>query len=235
MVAEGNKRNAMKKTIIFIILLAATISTFAQNDITKFMGIPIDGYKSEMIRKLKEKGFVSTVSDKNVLEGEFNGKDVHVYVGTNNNKVWRIMLCDVNTVGEADIKIRFNNLCEQFKNNRKYLSLGDYTIPEDEDISYEMTVHKKRYEAGFYQEPAAIDSLAIYNDIGEMLSNKYTEKELENPTDDIKAEIAKMSLSYAVDLLSKKSVWFMISEFYGKYYITMYYDNGYNKANGEDL
>ncbi len=29
------------------------------------------------------------------------------------------MLCDANTVGEADIKIRFNNLCEQFKNNRK--------------------------------------------------------------------------------------------------------------------
>lgn len=143
MVAEGNKRNAMKKTIIFIILLAATISTFAQNDITKFMGIPIDGYKSEMIRKLKEKGFVSTASDKNVLEGEFNGKDVNVYVVTNNNKVWRIMLCDANTVGEADIKIRFNNLCEQFKNNRKYLSLDDYTIPEDEDISYEMTVHKK--------------------------------------------------------------------------------------------
>ena len=59
------------------------------------------------------------------------------------------MLCDVNTIGEADIKIRFNNLCEQFKNNRKYLSLDDYTIPEDEDISYEMTVHKKDMKQAF--------------------------------------------------------------------------------------
>lgn len=33
-----------------------------------------------------------------------------------------------------------------------------------------------------------------------------------------------------------KTVWFMISEDrYGKYYIVMYYDNEYNKANGEGL
>jgi hypothetical protein len=32
-----------------------------------------------------------------------------------------------------------------------------------------------------------------------------------------------------------KSVWFMISGGYGKYYITMLYDNEYNKANGKDL
>ncbi len=33
----------------------------------------------------------------------------------------------------------------------------------------------------------------------------------------------------------KKSVWFMISEFNGRYTINMYYDNLYNKANGEGL
>ena len=33
----------------------------------------------------------------------------------------------------------------------------------------------------------------------------------------------------------KKPVWFMISENYGQYYITMFYDNEYNRANGEDL
>ena len=38
-----------------------------------------------------------------------------------------------------------------------------------------------------------------------------------------------------MDLYLKKSVWFMINERFGKYYIIMYYDNGYNQANGEDL
>ena len=42
---------------------------FAQNDVTQFLGIPVDGYKYEMIDKLKENGFVSTSHDKNILEG----------------------------------------------------------------------------------------------------------------------------------------------------------------------
>ena len=29
----------------------------AQKDITKFMGIPVDGFKKDMIQKLKAKGF----------------------------------------------------------------------------------------------------------------------------------------------------------------------------------
>ena len=47
-----------------------------------------------------------------------------------------------------------------------------------------------------------------------------------------------MELTYMLDLLDmfkKKTVWFIISESYGKYYIAMYYDNVYNQANGEDL
>jgi hypothetical protein len=32
-----------------------------------------------------------------------------------------------------------------------------------------------------------------------------------------------------------KTVWFMISENYGKYSISIYYDNEYNRANGEGL
>ncbi len=37
-------------------------------------------------------------------------------------------------------------------------------------------------------------------------------------------------------MLMMKPVWFRIcEESLGKYYITMYYDNEYNHANGEDL
>ncbi len=63
------------------------------------------------------------------------------------------MVSDENTMSETDIRIRFNRLCSQFKDNGKYLSLDDYTIPENEDISYEMAVRNKRYEAIFYQLP----------------------------------------------------------------------------------
>lgn len=225
----------MRRILSVAILLVISVSLFAQKDITKFMGIPIDGFKPEMIQKLKEKGFVSSASDKNILEGEFNGSQVTIHVVTTNNKVSRIGISDVNYVDETDIRIRFNRLCQQFKSNSKYTSLDDYTIPEDEDISYEMKVNNKRYEAVFYQNPVITDSIAMANELKEILLQKYSEKELENPTEDIKTDITKMGVSYAMDLISKKPVWFIISDFYGKYYITMFYDNEYNRANGEDL
>ena len=42
-------------------------------------------------------------------------------------------------------------------------------------------------------------------------------------------------LQYMTDKLDKKSVWFMIAEQFGDYNLLLYYDNGYNQANGEDL
>jgi len=225
----------MRRILSVAVLLVISVSLFAQKDITKFMGIPIDGFKPEMIQKLKEKGFVSSISDENILEGEFNGMQVNVHIVTNNNKVCRIMLSDVLQVDETDIKIRFNRLCRQFENNAKYTSFGDYIIPEDEDISYEMGVNNKRYEAVFYQNLVIADTLSLHNDLNEVVLQKYSEKDVQNPTDEIKADIRNIISLYMADLLSKKPVWFMISEFYGKYYITMFYDNEYNRANGEDL
>lgn len=144
----------MKKLLLFVaVWVVSSVATFAQSDVTTFLGIPVDGYKSDMIQALKSKGFVSSSYDKNILQGEFNGTDVSIHVATNNNKVYRLMLCDENTIDELAIRLRFNKLCDQFVANGRYVTFGEYKIPEDEDISYQMSVHKKRYEAIFYQAP----------------------------------------------------------------------------------
>ena len=144
----------MKRIFLFYIMAIMAISMSAQNDVTTFLGIPVDGFKSEMKQKLVSKGFVpKKVGTNEFLEGEFNGCDVNVYICTNNNKVYRIMLGDKNTVDEAQIKIRFNNLVSQFENNKRYTSLDKFTLSDEEDISYEMTVHNKSYEALFFQVP----------------------------------------------------------------------------------
>ena len=210
-------------------LLISSLFIYAQQDVTKFLGIPVDGSKSEMIQKLKAKGYTSSPLDKDVLVGEFNGADVNIHVVTNNNKVYRIMICDVNNIDERAIQIRFNRLCEQFVNNSKYssLPLEEYMIPDDEDISYEITVHKKRYEAVFYQET---DETFMAKQT-EAAFPQYTKEQLGNPSEELRAEIVNFVTQY----ISKKAVWFMINERLGKYCITMYYDNEYNNANGEDL
>lgn len=226
----------MKKVFISFVLCCISIVGMAQTDVTKFLGIPVDGDKSEMISKLKSKGFTQSPYGEDILTGVFNGTDVNVVIDTNNDKVCRIMVSDANSMDEANIRIRFNVLCEQFKNNSKYCSLSeeDPKLKDDENISYEMTVNKKRYEAIFYQLPDT--TVANHNEeIQSMVYSKYTKEQLENPSEEISKDILKMAAMYALEKATKKPVWFMISENYGEYYITMYYDNEYNRANGEDL
>lgn len=227
----------MKKLLCAIIALLYAATMQAQEeekDVTKFLGIPVDGYKPAMIEKLKAKGFTRATWDKDVLEGEFNGTDVNIYIATNNNKVWRIMLADKDTRGETDIKIRFNRLCRQFENNPKYTSMAykKQTIPDDEDLSYEITVKDKRYEAIYYQTP---DSITLYNESKKSLLSKYTQEQLDNPTEEILKVIQIQYIANKTIYRLNNKVWFMIAERFGKYYICMYYDNEYNKADGEDL
>lgn len=198
----GQEVNIMKKFISLLFVLFACAMSYGQGtpDVTRFLGIPVDGTRAEMISKLKEKGFSSSFGSDDLLEGEFNGENVYVSIQTNNRKVWRIGVIDINGCDETQIKINFNNLCRLFEENTKYINpVGDQTISEDEDIAYEITVHDKRYSAMWLQKSKTGD----------------------------------------IDLEAKnRLVWFMISKHplsYGKYVIMMFYENGYNKAKGEDL
>lgn len=222
-----------KRLLIIWTQLLMSVTLYAQKDVTQFLDIPVDGYKTEVIKKLKDKGFTISTSNKDILVGEFNGTKVNIQIVTNNNKVCRIMVSDATEMNEANIKIRFNKLCVQFKNNKKYsqLFVSDYTISDDEDISYMMTVKNKQYDALFYQTPN-LDSTIMAKELQDYILKKYTKEQLSNLTEKEREDIF---VKYYSDRLSKKAVWFRINELYGKYYITMYYDNEYNRANGDDL
>ena len=227
----------MKKLALIITTLLLSGSVFAQQDVTKFLGIPIDGFKPEMIKKLKAKGFTDHSYKPDVLVGEFNGRDVEVSVVTNNNKVYRIFVQDAYAVDEYNIKIRYNTLCEQFESNKRYVSLAPegQTIPDNEDISDEMLIRDKRYEALYFQTPEQVDTSAVQAKLLEKLLSKYTEEQLANPTPEMQEEALKATFEVAFEIYEKKSVWFTISKDGNRYRILMYYDNKYNEANGEDL
>lgn len=196
----------MRKFLTLLAMIAISASVFAQKEVTKFMGIPVDGSPTEMIKKLKAKGFKTDEKfmqpikqglidwdGPEVLTGRFNGEKVLLGLLVEQNKVWRICISDKNTRDETQIKIRFNTLVRQFENNDKYLYFYEQTIADDEDISYQMTVNKKQYEAIFAQkgEDGTIDE--------------------------------------------KRVVWFMISQRSDGYLIDMFYENEYNRADGSDL
>ena len=197
----------MRKFLTLLAMIAISASIFAQKEVTKFMGIPVDGSPTEMIKKLKAKGFKTDedvmrdvkqglidFDGPEVLTGRFNGERVIVLLGVEQNKVWRIYLAEENICDETQIKIRFNTLVRQFEGNGKYVPYVDeQTIADDEDISYQMTVNKKQYEAGFVQkgEDGTVDENRI--------------------------------------------VWFSIEQYSDGYYIVMLYDNIYNIVDGSDL
>lgn len=212
----------------------------AQKHVTEFLGIPIDGSKSAMIQKLKNKGFQYN-STLDYLTGEFNGQKVNVHVVTNNNKVWRIMIQDVlSTRNESDIIIRFNRLCSQFAKNKKYMPQdieGKFEIDQGEDISIQMSLYNKRYEAAYFQIfESDYDTTGASKIIMEKLQKTYTSEQINNLSEEEKMQFAvKSGIEILLGKVSKRSVWFMIVEEYGRYSIIMYYDNEYNYADGEDL
>lgn len=220
----------MKKLLFSFFLFTVSTILFAQSpEVTRFMGIPVDGTETEMIRKLKSKGFVSSSIDPNILTGEFNGQKVNVHIATNNNKVYRIAVADANPVNESEIRIRFNNLCEQFENNPKYIGTSNHIIPEDENISYEMRINNKRYDATFMQKAEALISKENFNRFLDNLSEDTTKNLSEE-------EVKELFAKHCSEIMQNKIVWFTIHEAsYKEYYIMIYYDNEYNKAHGEDL
>ena len=105
----------MRRFITTIILLLVSILAIAQTSAEgtlKFLNIPIDGTKENMISRIKEKGFRYD-SYKDCLRGQFNGKDVEVYVVTNHNVVDRIYVA-YPEMSESRVITEYNILLGQF-------------------------------------------------------------------------------------------------------------------------
>ena len=96
------------RKIVFALLMLLNLSISAQ-EIVKFMGIPIDGNKTEMISQLKEHGFTYD-EEQDCLHGTFNGELVDANIYTYNNRVGRIKVSLAKSVNEIEVKVKYNKL-----------------------------------------------------------------------------------------------------------------------------
>ena len=109
----------MRKFLTLLAMIAISASVFAQKEVTKFMGIPVDGSPTEMIKKLKAKGFTEKTQENEVgveLKGKYLGKDVWLRI-YNSNKSKTVYLIDI-----FFKKGQFMDLYEQYlskKGNQK--------------------------------------------------------------------------------------------------------------------
>ena len=225
----------MKRLFLLAILLVSMTAS-AQRVVTKFLGIPIDGSKKEMIRKLKNKGFHSVPSH-DFMRGEFNGEEVLLDIKTYKNKVCRINVVDDNDLSESAVKIRFNNLCRQFLSSKRYTKASDedFIIPEDEDISHEIRVNAKDYFAVFYQEVAPADTVAFNKEI-EKYAFENEPADLLDESTDLGQQFKRVYIDlYKLKARLNRSVMFIIFGDNGRYRIGISYVNKWNEAQGEDL
>lgn len=202
----------MRKILSVMVLIAVSVALHAQRDVTRFLGIPVDGSKAEMIRRLEAKGYRYN-EGLDWLEGEYDGRKVFLHVQTARGKVWRVAFAEAEPSDDAQIRRRFNDLCRRFATDGKHVSasLSEYVLPEDEDLNNQITVNKKRYQAVYYQADSV--SLAQVS----QSSGKLSEKE--------RARLSKRC--------AERIVWFRINrQNYGDYRIMMYYENKCNEAAG---
>lgn len=223
----------MKKAILILSLLLITTTMFAQKDVTKFMGIAVDGTKAEMVEKLKAKGFTESTYNKDILNGTFYGSKVNLFIKTNQDKVYKITVIDEELANESSVKSRFNNLCRLFMKHKSYqvmlpIPYEKYLIPDGESITKEMKDNEKVYEALFFQTPARTINKKIETEMKEALTAKFTLQEINDRTDAVKEEILNKHFDKLYEIYSKKAVWFNINECMGKYSISASFENGYN-------
>jgi hypothetical protein len=235
------KVNAMKRVLLSVLtLFLMSVVVYGQQEVTTFLGIPVDGSKSKMIRQLRKKGFKRDFYNSDILHGEFNGIESIIQIVTVKKKVRRIVVSDAYGTSDINtIKIRFNGLCRQFQQNEKYVPVKlehNFYLPEKENIAYEISVNNKQYEASYYQLPNSIDRKAYEREMEFFLNINYTKEQLSDASEVFQKEVKQTLILHAYDKYSQRLVWFTITkDDVGKYYITMFYDNEYNRANGEDL
>lgn len=223
----------MKKNFLFLILMLVCVNVTAQTDVTTFLGMPVDGAISDMKRQLLAKGFVARDGDDDgVFEGEFFGGDVVLFINTYHDCVNNIALFDKNLLSAKEVKIRFNNLIDQFRQDKLYHSSRLFNLP----LTAEDEV-KDHPQAVFYQklDPSLTDFAARKDKISTLLKARFSEEEIEAQSYDVQVYERDLQSQLELDELFMKLVWFQIFEKNEKFFIGIFFENKYNSPSREEM
>lgn len=166
----NSKNYITMRKIAFALLMFLTLSLKAQDNVMKFMGIPIDGSKSEMIDKLQRKGFAPEQVEVDLenaqnevvrlggeipegkvrerdgnyfMHGYFDGKSCKLIIVSYNNIVYQIMVAFESSYKELDAKVQFNTYVDQLGKKYTNPTKYDFSIDLDSDLSmpFENNIH----------------------------------------------------------------------------------------------
>ena len=196
----------------------------------KFLGIPIDGGKKEVISKLTELGFQKEYGE-DILTGIFNGENVKLQISTNHGIVDRIIVEYPSTSSNNDTRIKYNTLLSRFNRNAKYVSLSPRAeIPVSENLALKLHDNSKYYDAAYF----FLQNSTNTEDWKKYFAAEYC-KRYSTPFESIsyeELEEALFCLPKTIRSAINGIVWFTITDVR---HIAIYYDNLHNRPHGEDL
>lgn len=216
--------------LLTVISLMLSVYVFSKEETTRFLGIPVDGPKSEMIRKLQAKGY-EYVSEEDFFMGFYMGDPVYLFLQTVNDKVSRVIVYDIEQRTEEEIKYRFNSIYSRFAFNSRYERLGkrNLVLTPDDKLAYEMKRHNYIHKAVFKQvkvdegdadiAKASAPAVGVHPVDMEQIKGDYRERRRRMHARAIGYVNRHTNESY------KSQVWFVITERFGKFGVVMLYDN----------
>ena len=213
----------MKKIAVFFLFLCSSVC-FAQRDVIKFLGIPVDGSKEEMISAIKAlnrfRYFRAEGQDSFI--GQFNGVESFIVISDNNGLVDRVFVWEADPRTQKETIRAYNTLIDQFSKNDKYVDLlqcSKMKIQPGENIRRVMRVEGLEYEARFFYIP-------------DMEERERVLKTVEGMSDTDR-------IDYVFDYAERNQVdivWFRINQIGRRdWAIPIYYENTRNRPHGEDL
>lgn len=244
-----NLNYKIMRKIAFALLIFLTLSLNAQNDgVIKFLGIPVDGTKEEMISRLKQKGFV--FNNEIMFQGEFNGSKIYGGIEAYHDRVYQIRFFYDNEGFDKSVVInKFNSLVLQYDTNEKYMSninldkvirnIDSYLIDTYEDLAYELKRGKVYMAQYYYTVDKDPSDTTGYFQYKKEQYRKFSNSIMllkEEDRDKFLHDITSPEVFY-MHRLEQDMVRFYITEGigYGKFNIMIEYFNRRNAPNGEDL
>lgn len=142
----------MKKIFTIAIMMMLVLNMSAQQGITTFLGIPVDGSKTLFIQKVKAKGFEQDTKD-NSLNGMFEGRPVTIKVFTDNGKVSRVMVIDSESTRDVmEIVDKYNGLIDTYRERPDLTEYESNPYIRDAEAAIHMRfIHEGFYYAEFFQ------------------------------------------------------------------------------------
>ena len=151
----------MKRIILLVTMVVFSLAVYSQRDATKFLGIPMDITKGEMIQKLEAFGF-SYRANSDYLRGWFNDEQVDVYIRSQNNRITEIRVVELKLRTQSDVLSRFDQLVSQFEKNDNYA----FQWRKQNNVIIHSSGYSFNYKdkkATFYQKDKTIKSLPDAN------------------------------------------------------------------------